>query len=111
MFDLDEYAQSTGIGKVAISCPFCKASVFNPIPLVNGKEARLQWYCVHCQAKFTSKPPANEIGETKASYKEKLILRLLEQGNCENIVKIYAVASKRPPIFLEEKLRELLNDL
>ena len=58
-----------------------------------------------------SKPVFNELGETKESYKEKIIRKLLEEGVCEAIVRVYATSSKRPPVFMEDELRDLLEDL
>ena len=111
MLHLDEYATSAGLGKTAISCPFCKSPVFGPKGIDTNGEPRLAWHCIHCQADFSSKPVFNELGETKESYKEKIIRKLLEEGVCEAIVRVYATSSKRPPVFIEDELRDLLEDL
>ena len=111
MLHMDEYATSAGLGKTAISCPYCKSPVFGPKGIQVDGEPRLAWHCIHCQADFSSKPVYNELGETTESYKEKIIQRLLEEDNCENIVRVYATSTKKPPVFKEDELRELLKDV
>ena len=111
MLHLDDTPACSSTGTKGIPCPFCKQWVFNPKGIVIEDKPGLQWKCIHCEAGFTSNGSFEEPGEDKKSYKEKIIAKLLEEGNCENIVKIFATSSKKPPIFIEQALRELLNDI
>ena len=111
MYHLDEHAICSNNGRTGIACPFCKTWVFNPTATTEDNEARLAWRCVQCNAIFTSKPPFHEPGDDKESFKEKIILLLLEEGNCERVVKLFATSSKRPPIFVETQLRSLLKNV
>ena len=109
MYHLDEPASRSNLGRIAIGCPFCKNPVFGPSGIdENGKPA-LKWYCIHCKSTFTSDPPYEESGESKEAYKEKIIMKLLEAGKCEQVVRIFATSTKKPPIFLEDELRKLLS--
>ena len=111
MHHIDECPSKSSLGKVGIVCPFCKRWVFSPKAIEVENNPRLQWHCVYCEANFTSNPPFEEPGEDKESYKEKIIQKLLEEGNCESIVRIFATSSKKPPVFLEDELRNLLKSI
>ena len=111
MLHIDECATCSIVGRTAIECPFCKGLCFNPKAHDEDGIPRLEWFCVHCHAKFTSNPPYEAPGETPESLKEKIILKLLEVGICEKVVRIYATSSKKPPVFLEDELRKMLGEV
>jgi hypothetical protein len=111
MFIVDEVPVKDSNGRTGIICRYCKNWIFGPKPVEIDGSPRLEWHCIHCNAALASLPPYEEPGEDKESFKEKIILKLLEQGNCEEVVKIFATASKKPPEFIESKLRKILSDL
>lgn len=108
MYSIDKTPSCSHKGKLGIPCPFCKKWIFNPKGTVVEDTAKLQWFCIYCNAEFLSEPPFEEPGEDKESYKEKIILKLLEVDNCVNII---FTSSKKPPVFNEEALRELLKEV
>ena len=111
MHHLNQCASHSPEGRAGIECPFCKEWVFNPEATELPIGPALKWHCIKCSAKFTSLPPFEGSGESKESYLEKIINKLLEDGNCEKVVKLFAVASKRPPLFIEKELRNLLSTI
>ena len=111
MYHYDEAATRSGLGRIAICCPMCKSVCYGPHGVEENGKPILLWYCVHCNAKFSSNPPYTDSGISKEEFKEKIIQLLLEDGKCEQVVKIFATSSKKPPIFIEENLRELLSNL
>jgi transposase-like protein len=111
MLYIEEAPTRSAKGRIGIVCNFCKNWVFNPKGFTHEGEARLEWRCIHCQATFSSPPPYETPGEDKESFKEKIVTLLLEEGNCEKVVKIFATSSKKPPQFIEEELRNLFSNL
>jgi transposase-like protein len=109
MFHIDECASRSNLGRIAIGCPFCKNPVFGPQGIEEDGIPKLKWLCIHCKATFTSNPPYEDSGESRESFKEKIIQTLLQEGNCELVIKIFATSSKKPPMFIEEALRDLLS--
>ena len=111
MYHVEEAPTRSAKGRTGIVCQFCKNWVFNPKGITYEGEARLEWRCIHCQATFSSVPPYETPGEDKDTFKERIITTLLEEGNCEKIVRVFATSSKRPPEFIENELRKLLGDV
>jgi len=112
MYHVEEAPTRSKQGRTGIVCPFCKNWVFNPKGIETQEgEARLEWRCIYCQITFSSTPPYETPGEDKNTFKERIITTLLEEGNCEKVVKIFATSSKKPPEFNEKELRKILNDL
>lgn len=112
MLHLDDVPHRSREGRLGIICPCCKNWVFGAKGIEDeNKTAKLEWRCVHCSASFSSNPPFEEPGEDKESLKEKIVLLLLAQGNCEAVVRIFATSTKRPPEFIEEELRNLLKTI
>ena len=109
MYVLEEAPSRSNVGRIGIVCPFCKNWVFGGKGIELDGEAKLEWHCIRCNAIFASNPPYENPGVSKDEFKEKIIQLLLQEGNCELVVKIFATSSKKPPEFIEEALRDLLS--